>query len=353
MKFIKKGNQLTIFLKDGTALSNTISDEDYQLFLDGEMKEKELIKLLSPEYAATLDEIESKKSLLDKVKDSKILTLKGDSIYMESVSQFSIPTFFVDKIIEAEKSNNEKLLSAYKNFWLLCCLNPDSRVRSNLFWFLEKSGLIISKSGLFFSYRKALLSYEKSSRMIQIKENYNKIKKQKKSPKNYNEFGKLRNPDEVSLYKLYQYYKGVSAIYTDERTKTTEIIIGKPVSIPREDCDPVQENTCSRGLHLCDREYLKTNSFGNVTLLCLVNPMDVVAVPTQDSYKKFRTCRYFPVSTNVDEIDEDGYDDALLKYISYNGNVEGADNQYKIEIPTLPEINRSVIIENLNLNKLI
>ena len=102
MKFIKKGNQLTIFLKDGTALSNTISDEDYQLFLDGDMQERELIKLLSPEYTATLDEIENKKSLLEKVKDSNILTLKGDSIYMESVSQFSIPSFFVDKIIEAE-----------------------------------------------------------------------------------------------------------------------------------------------------------------------------------------------------------------------------------------------------------
>ena len=119
MKFIKKGKQLTIFLQDGTALSNTISDNDYQLFLDGEMKEKELIKLLSPEYANILDEIESRTSLLEKVKDSGILTLKGDSIYMESISQFSIPSFFIDKIIEAEKNNNEKLLSAYKNFWLL------------------------------------------------------------------------------------------------------------------------------------------------------------------------------------------------------------------------------------------
>ena len=35
--------------------------------------------------------------------------------------------------------------------------------------------------------------------------------------------------------------------------------------------------------------------FGDTTLAVLVNPIDVVAVPTDSNYSKMRVCQYFPL----------------------------------------------------------
>ena len=54
----------------------------------------------------------------------------------------------------------------------------------------------------------------------------------------------------------------VSTIYTDQHTRTFEIKIGEIVSMPRNKCDSVQENSCSRGLHVAGKDWLKENYFG-------------------------------------------------------------------------------------------
>ena len=51
------------------------------------------------------------------------------------------------------------------------------------------------------------------------------------------------------------------------------------VTMKRDACDSVQENTCSSGLHVAGKGWLKRNYFGNNGLVVLVNPADVVAVP--------------------------------------------------------------------------
>ena len=56
----------------------------------------------------------------------------------------------------------------------------------------------------------------------------------------------------------------------------------REIQIPieyRDKCDTVQENTCSTGLHIGGRGWLKKNYYGNTGLACLINPADVVAVP--------------------------------------------------------------------------
>ncbi len=70
-----------------------------------------------------------------------------------------------------------------------------------------------------------------------------------------------------------------SPIYTDSHSHTTTIILGQPVRMPREETDMCQENSCSRGLHVGSKGWLKQGYFGNVGLMVLVNPANVVAVP--------------------------------------------------------------------------
>lgn len=70
--------------------------------------------------------------------------------------------------------------------------------------------------------------------------------------------------------------------------------IGTVVEMPRERCDRNPNNTCSKGLHVCSREYLGSTgtSGGTRLVVCKVNPRDVVAVPNDYNNTKMRTCRY-------------------------------------------------------------
>ena len=74
---------------------------------------------------------------------------------------------------------------------------------------LNKNGLVISKCGFFVAYRNA---------------NYHHTE------------------------------EDGSIVYTDAHTGTTRIKIGEVVTMPREDCDTVQEHTCSQGL-MCSPVY--------------------------------------------------------------------------------------------------
>ena len=56
------------------------------------------------------------------------------------------------------------------------------------------------------------------------------------------------------------------------------------------DVDPDRSNDCSYGLHVASRDYL-TRFGGEVLLLILINPEDVIAVPEYDP-RKVRVCAY-------------------------------------------------------------
>ena len=124
-----------------------------------------------------------------------------------------------------------------------------------------------------------------------------------------------------------------SPIYTDQHSHSTTITLGHPVSIPREECDADQEHSCSRGLHCGAKGWLKQNYYGTVGLMVLVNPANVVAVPTIDEYGKMRTCEYFPVA--IIDFDENGdiiensyslhSDVAYLKELRYEGDINNND----------------------------
>lgn len=331
MKVFRKHNYIQVEFSDGSTFSSTENADSLWDFLqthkdnEGAVK-RELLK----------EELYQGKELLERVKASHVLTLRGNSVYMLDVSELSIPEDFVSKIIEAEENGDEQELMKFKNFWTLVSLNPDSRVRNNLFWFIRKWDMQITESGLVIAYRNADIKKEAKYTTDQVKAVINAYYKEK--------YLNHKNPYEEVFFigeqmkNLGEVYDEIvngadSPIYTDQHSHSTTITLGHPVSIPREECDADQEHSCSRGLHCGAKGWLKQNYYGTVGLMVLVNPANVVAVPTIDEYGKMRTCEYFPVA--IIDFDENGdiiensyslhSDVAYLKELRYEGDINNND----------------------------
>lgn len=418
MKIIRTENELTVVLDNGNIINTSnCTDELYSKIMNVRYDEKEIKKLLLPEFENKKAEVKKKQELFEGIDDSSILTVKGQSMYMLDVSELSLPEDLVKRILKAEIEGDVDTLESYINFWTLTSLNPDSRVRQNLFWFLNKYGMSISKSGLFVAYRNVHIKNKNSiistdfastisSAYVDVKFNlrqdpleytiyydnqadeyvtltdieYNYLIDE------YNQdllFGVHCDCDNQSLYgrfcecdydvedhpKYYLERKGnllelyeslsddpVAPIYTDGWTKTFNIKIGEVVSMPREECDSVQENSCSSGLHVAGKDWLSKNYFGDVGMMVLVNPADVVAVPPIDNYGKMRTAAYYPVSVVefdhhgnlISEEFEDGFEDDFIDKIVYSGERNRDDSYpYSIVIPEMPELDKSKINNKL------
>ncbi len=378
MKIIRVLDTITVVLNNGEIISSDkCSDEMFNSIYSNQHDEEFVKSLLLPEFHQKKVEFEVKKNLIDGIDTSEYLTVKGSSVYLLSISELSLPEDLVTAFLKAEREGNEDLIQTYLNFWTLVSLNPDSRCRQNMFWFLDKYGMKISKSGLFVGYRNADIKKEgshiDSTLANLVSSEYARIKfVSKKSPKDYvlcvdnqGEYSvkkrtSVKDDDNVkgNLHELYTQLgvEEVATVYTDRHSKTFNIKLGEVVSMPRSQCDTVQENSCSRGLHVAGRDWLEENYFGSVGLMVLVNPADVVAVPPIDGYGKMRTCAYYPVSTvefgddgHIIEMPiEDGFEDDFFEKICYSGTINNNDIMpYSLVIPEIPEINRSRINERL------
>lgn len=374
MTIIRLDNHLTVVFSDNKSLSTNTCTDDLLCLVNKHRDDEELVKtLLVPGYFKKKEEYELKKDLISDYANSKLLTLSGQSIYITSVSELTVPEDLALAILNAEKEGNDELVNSYINFWTLVSINPDSRARTNLFWFLQKYGMQISASGLFVAYRNVVL--KKDGNEISeafakaISKCFTKVKyTYKKKPSNYvviktndgYELAKKGEYDNVTLQDLYTKLGEENApIYTDAFTESFTIKIGVPVMIDRKDCDPNQNNTCSKGLHVAGKDWLDSNYFGKISLKVLVNPADVVAVPPSDGYGKMRVCAYYPVEildrdedgNLINEHGIDGFEDDFIDMISYSAEVNNQDDgKYSVNIPEMPELNRNNILNRLNFN---
>ena len=294
-KVIKVDNKVTVFLENGEIIEKEITEDKFKKVVKAQTDE-EVLKLLCPEYQKSVELHNNALTLVEKIQKSELLSMRGDVVYWEEVSCLSVPEELVKVIIKAEEEHNELKISTYRNFWTLMSLNPDERCRKNLFWFLQKYGMTISKCGFFVGYR-----------------NVDKTKEEN--------------------------------VFTDHHSHTFKIRIGEMVTMDRNKCDTVQENTCSTGLHIGGRGWLKKNYYGDTGLACLINPADVVAVPPYDNYGKLRTCAYLPMdiihydeTSNVIPLNvEDGFDCSYVTKVIYEGTMgTKEDSTYKINIPKIP-----------------
>jgi len=370
MKIIKINKKIIVQLDNGVVFENDdCSNEMFDDIISNSDNEDYLTELFAPGRKEIAKRIEEGLRFIDNINRSEILSINGDCIYIKSISDLSVPKLLVEKIIEAELNENNELIQSYLNFWNLCSLNPDSRARINLFWFLNKYGMKITKNGLFVAYRNVVSKCNPEYADF-ISNAYLRIKKNKKSPQNYiafyadnNTLNYSSNKDiipENNLGNIKDLYNTLSQNvennkFTDNYTKTFDIRIGNIVSIPRHQCDNNQENTCSYGLHVASAEWLKNNTnFGNTSIMCLINPAMVVGVPPQDNYGKMRVCEYYPVKIVniengiVDDEIEDGFEDDFLDITIHNLEINNKEEtQYNMNIQYNIETDNNIILENL------
>lgn len=298
--------KVTVFLENGEVIEKEVTEDEFKKVVEAQTDE-EVLKLLCPEYQKSIESHNNALTLIEKIQKSKLLSMRGNVVYWEEVSCLSVPEELAKAIIKAKEEHNELKISTYRNFWTLMSLNPDERCRKNLFWFLQKYGMTISRCGFFVGYRNVDKTEEEN-------------------------------------------------VFTDHHSHTFKIRIGEMVTMDRDKCDTVQENTCSTGLHIGGRGWLKKNYYGDTGLACLINPADVVAVPPYDNYGKLRTCAYLPMdiihydeTSNVIPLDvEDGFDCSYVTKVIYEGTMgTKEDSTYKINIPEIPGITVESIQDKL------
>lgn len=379
------------------------SDELFDKIVACRYDYDKLSNLLNPKRSEIEKKIQEYKELEESIFQSQYLEKQGDSLYIRSISDVSVPQELAIAIIKAENDEDDELLQSYLNFWKLASMNPNANARANMFWFCKKYGIKISKSGFLVTYRNVELKDNSREYNLEeakaISDAFIKVKLNwKKSPKDYTlawdkvdekyVIIKLNDPklydtytedyeyedeiegeydyeeEEVLRYEdlggdLEYLYKELSrekdkTTFTDSYSRTFTIKLGQVVSMPREKCDEDNNVSCSHALHVASWSWLQQNYFGKIPLMCLVNPANICAVPKVDDYGKMRCCEYYPVAIveykdgviQQPELDN-GFDDSFLDIVLTEYGVNNNDVEVqKLEDPT-PYVSKEQMVKNL------
>ena len=289
------------------------------------------------EFLATLEEFE----------------MKHGSLYLKGISR-SLPPLLVEEFLEVVgkhggTKNDE--FNALHRFFMWCCLNPRAEVADKLFNFLKKNSFSITKQGFFVALRN-VVTLHGSTELVQFVSNaYNKVKAVwKKKPEDYHVFlenGEYKMVHGDAMYKketsTCSYCDGSGTIpcededwddssecyecdgtgecedivlavkgenignltelyldlpnraenrFTDAHTKTFDIRIGRPVSMPMDKCRWNTDDCGAEGLHFTSDE-IHYVGCGDTSVLVLINPMKVVGI----GESKGRCYEYLPIMT--------------------------------------------------------
>jgi hypothetical protein len=174
----KIGNIVNLVI-DGNAFQKTFLTQDeanafYKLMHSARNGDQDALDSLMTELNRRYRTVI--KGILEK-DDSDNYYLKGIDIKMPEL----LANTFVDYL------ENQFPVNALVNFWKLLVSNPDTRVRQDLFKFLQEYNFSITDNGYFIAY-KALEVKEQAGLDIAsfVSNQYLKIKKWKKNPANYN-----------------------------------------------------------------------------------------------------------------------------------------------------------------------
>lgn len=137
--------------------------------------------------------------------------------------------------------------------------------------------------------------------------------------------------------------------FTDWHTKKSTIKLGVASTMKRDDCDNNEQVACSSGLHVGAPGYVASFGGGdeNYILACLVNPMNVVAIPDDYSFQKLRCCEYLPYAIcemtggKIKEIDTQYFEE---DYTSHEAEVLAEElKKYQVIIDEGDEVSPEII----------
>ncbi len=246
-----------------------------------------------------------------------LLTRKKGKFYLKGYESAAIP----DDLLARMKTelDSGKSISPLINFFKLLLLNPDTHVRRDLFKFMKHYDFPITDNGYFIGYRACKQTNKTYSAVTNfVPKEYLMLKAEGLNPADYtavkdpdggelkavltevitDDSGNFIAPENV-LGNLQQMFEDQNnglveaPEFTDFFSGKTKVRLGGTVSMPRNECDNNPNNACSRGLHIGTPQYVKNYGGNSAYIACLVNPMNVVAVPTDYSYMKMRVCEYY------------------------------------------------------------
>jgi len=267
--------------------------------------------------------------------------VRDNNIYYKDI-KVALPRILLYNI---QNSYSDKYTKSLHLFWLNCLRKENYSNIEDLFEFIYDNGLTITPNGYLFTFRRIVTKNSPKDKRLFIFVLQTWLDNIKESISNHetyigydsvlDEYFYIRNdvdlPEELEIlgtvYDLYQQLKDsdFTIEYTDNHTKTFNYKVGHTYIVNNVDSNP--HNTCSYGLHLGSKHYVKNNSWlGDTIVGCLVNPSDIIAV--SDSFSKLRV-RKMHIVTIVDDID------------SFNASLFDYDFE---------EVEKSDIIESLTYN---
>lgn len=339
---------LVVVLNTGDIISKTgATSNDFQSVTHCITEEEIMAIMSSPQVIAERKEQEKEVKKMEALvqgievlKNLDDFNVREDSVYLKGIER-SMPQLLVEKFIEVIHSINNSTedvipnydsyvdYSSLKKFWLKCCLNPNAQSSEDLYKFLAKHKFKIDRHGNFYAYRRVKSLDNTNKELVEFVSNaYTKVKAVwHRNPNHYfvwrgddGEYSFSKNDatqtDGINLFigNLQELYVDLpnyqSNSYTSAHTGEEDYRVGSVISMPRDEGDDNNNISCSTGFHCSSKAYDYT-SFGNVDVLVIVSPQDVLAVPKGED-GKLRTCRWFFATTLSYEeryiLDNDAYD---------------------------------------------
>lgn len=116
-------------------------------------------------------------------------------------------------------------------------------------------------------------------------------------------------------------YKGVNTDYTDKHSGKIDNHPGVVNSMPRNQISDDPNVACHYGFHVGAVGY--ATSFGPRTVVCKVDPADVVCIPYDSGQQKIRVCRYRVVGNHGEPLPSTLLDESLVNVPVDVPEVEG------------------------------
>ena len=331
--------QIFVKFEDGSFVLQPCSREQAANIMLLENKD-EILKVLNPQLEKELQAVEkaqNKNAFWNNFKDDRFY-LKENKLYHKDIP-LSIPKVLADTIQAFIIEGNEEELNKLEKFWMWSSLIKDAKSRESLYPFLINQKIQLTDDGEMITYRRVVSTEETNVDLVKfVTQTYLKKRIAKKSTDvtvwgNSNKSGDYTlTPDSpVGYYEvgnLKQIYNSLEEMegntFTDNHTKTEVYKIGVESRKKWTEVDWNIHNTCSRGYHSSGL-YFAYSGFGDTSLLCIVNPKDVVACVENSS--KMRSVAFTPVAV-LNEDCEWQDDKEIHKIIS---------EQYKAKIETLQD----------------
>jgi hypothetical protein len=191
-------------------------------------------------------------------KVSDRVSIRGNFVYFDNMP---VEGVLVDTILQFHYAGSDDFMSLV-NFMEKIELNPNTHSRENLFRWLKSGRFSITPDGDIIAYKG--VNRKTGATMV-----------------------RAGDPNDEYLSTR----SGPAIV--DGNPHKSGLVPNKPgviVEMARNEVTFDPHNTCSKGLHVADWSY--ASGMGDSVLMVLVNPRDVVSVPTDAGGKKMRVCRY-------------------------------------------------------------